>query len=403
MTAFAFDHPDDALRAWAERLSVVSSDPSPMLDPVGRVTWRDSLADRDSPAADVSAMDGFAVRLSDVQNGSASLRGECAAGSPQRTMPHDGVMKIFTGGVVPVGAEAVVKVEDADLEGDHVRFRDVAILNVGTHIRRQGENVAAGNVVVKAGTLLSPSSVATLANFGCIPAPMHSKVRVSILTTGGEVLKVGQTPQSHQLRNSNAAAIEAAMSRHAWIECLPPRHSDDDPETLTAHLEDAIARSDAVILTGGVSMGDHDYVPQCVARVGGETIFHKLPIRPGKPILGAVTAEGKMICGLPGNPVSAVVNTYRMALPMLRRIAGIKRWMPTNPTIKISNLDDQRLPLHTMRLVQLEQDGGAQIVATKGSGDLVSLGISDGFVEVPAVGFQSSRPSGAGRYRFWSW
>lgn len=414
MNDFAFHHPDDALAAWAERVAVVppehasSENAQTPVDqtPVGRVAAVDVLADRDSPAADVSAMDGYAVRLDDVGRGRAKLLGQCAAGSPVQHLPVDGILKIFTGAVVPVGAEAVVKVEDAVLDGDEVCFEAGTAVSNGSHIRRRGENVAAGETVVRGGECLTAASIATLANFGGLMTPVRSKVRVALITTGGEVLDVGQQPAAHQLRNSNAAAITAALANHRWIDLSPPRHCVDDRDALNDMLSDvlndAVAACDAVVLTGGVSMGDHDYVPRCVRDVGGEIVFHKIPIRPGKPILGAVGPGGQMICGLPGNPVSAVVNTYRMAIPILRRIAGIKTWMPSNPAVSmaatsIAGGDDRTLGLHAMRLVRIDSHGRAVWVPSKGSGDLVALGQSDGFVEVPAG------QSGAGPYRFWRW
>lgn len=401
MSSFAFDHPDEALVAWADRVAVIDQVDDEAHGLMDRVMAGDAVADRDSPAADVSAMDGYAVRMSDVRCDRVKIAGECAAGSPRIAMPASGVLKIFTGGVVPVGAEAVVKVEDATMEDDTagddtVVWRSDLSLRPGQHIRRRGENIAAGSVVARGGTLVSAAAMATLANFGSLRCDVLRRVHVGVITTGGEVLPVGQTPAEHQLRNSNSPAITAALSR-GWIDVVRTEHCDDDPRRLTDLLRDVVADCDAVILTGGVSMGDHDYVPRCVAAIGGRTVFHKLPIRPGKPILAAVTDGGKMICGLPGNPVSAVVNTHRMVLPMLRRIAGIDRWMPSVPRVSVGSPDDKSLPLYHMRLAAIGDDGSARYVATKGSGDLVSLAGSDGFVEIPPG------QGGAGPFRFWAW
>jgi molybdopterin molybdotransferase len=152
-----------------------------------------------------------------------------------------------------------------------------------------------------------------------------------------------------------------------------------------------------VILTGGVSMGDYDYVPDVVREVGGEIVFHGLPLRPGKPILGAATSIGKLIVGLPGNPVSATVGCRRMVLPLLAKMSGQINWLPPRPMLRLLGGGDKAIPLHWMRLVRLTGDGVCEPVLSQGSGDLVSLGNSDGFVETPPGAV------GEGPWPYYSW
>ncbi len=162
-------------------------------------------------------------------------------------------------------------------------------------------------------------------------------------------------------------------------------------------LADQLERCDAVILTGGVSMGDYDFVPDVVQKVGGEIVFHGLPVRPGKPILAAATSDGKLILGLPGNPVSATVGCHRFALPLLAKIGGQSDWNPPCPVVRLDQAGQKTIPLHWMRLVRLTDNGVAVPIASQGSGDLVSLGQSTGYVELP--------PGGGGEgpwpYRAW--
>ena len=226
---------------------------------------------------------------------------------------------------------------------------------------------------------------------------VYRRVRVGLITTGDEVLDPSVTPEPWQLRNSNRAAIEAMLCRHAWIAPVVHRHVRDDRDELADALRQALASFDSVILTGGVSMGDRDHVPEICDRLGAETVFHRLPIRPGKPILGAATDAGKLILGLPGNPVSATLTCHRFALPLLARIAGRADWMPRRPVVTLATPGVKTLPLWWMRPVKLVADGLAEPIASKGSGDLVALTQCDGFVELPPGA------TGEGPWPFFAW
>jgi molybdenum cofactor synthesis domain-containing protein len=380
----AFDDPDHALRALANRLRVTSID-SQSDDRVGRVLAESVWADRDSPAADVSAMDGYAIRMSDLAiAGSIPVVGESACGNPPPSMPDQGVVRIFTGAMVPDGCEAVIKREDT-FEGDQsIEFReDAKAVTNGANIRRMGENLPAGDIVFSAGIQISAVAQAALVNFGCLAPAVYERVKISILTTGDEVIAPSGSPQPWQLRNSNLMSLVAMLSEKPWCQMQSANHCGDDRAKLTSALQQSLDNCDAVILTGGVSMGDYDFVPEVVAEVGGEVVFHRLPIRPGQPILGAVTQQGKLIVGLPGNPVSAIVNARRMVIPLLTRMSGQTDWLPAQPKIPVKGLRNKPLPLHQMVLVRINPSGHAEVVPSKGSGDLVALAHSDGFVQLP--------------------
>lgn len=384
-THFAFEHPDDALRAIAAQLRSTPTE-SATLKSVGRVLAEKIFADRDSPAADVSAMDGFAVRMTDLNlSGSIPIVGESACGRPAPPMPDAGVLKIFTGAIVPEGCDAVIKREDTIETDQTIQWTDRArAIDFGANIRRSGENLAAGEAVLDRGVILTPANLAAMVNFGCVSPQVFGRVNVSVLTTGDEVIDGEQPPQPWQLRNSNLHALMALFAQRPWIDVQSGQHCGDDRAELVSRLKQSLEQSDLVVLTGGVSMGDYDFVPDVVQEVGGQVIFHKLPIRPGKPILGAVTKDGKLIVGLPGNPVSAVVNARRMVIPLIAKISGQTRWLPDPVKIRVNGFHNKPLPLHQCVLVSINSSGQAQVVPSKGSGDLVALANSDGFVEIPA-------------------
>ena len=396
--SFLFDRPDDAIAALAHRLRIVDSE-SAVENSHGRVLAVDIVADRDSPAADVSAMDGYAVRLADLQPGkSIPVAAESVPGSSPPELPEASVVRIFTGAIVPAAAEAVIKREDTEESDTSIKFRDSALsAEAGEHIRRAGENAAAGCKVLAAGTRITPACQATMANFGVYRADVFKPVRIGLITSGDEVgLFEDHEPQPWQLRNSNRFAIRSLLDRPG-LELRGVEHCRDDADRLAQQLREQLDQSDAVILTGGVSMGDYDFVPDVVKRVGGEIIFHGLPIRPGKPILGAVTKDGKLILGLPGNPVSATIGAHRFALPLLARMGGQLDWQPPCPVVNLEGAGDQSLPLHWLRLVSLSNSGVAIPVISRGSGDLVSLGASTGYVEIP------KGESGAGPWPYHAW
>lgn len=395
---FKFDSPDEAIVALAERLLTVDT-ASETEQVTGRTLANDIVADRDSPAANVSAMDGYAVRLSDI-DGARSLPvvGESAPGAPPPTLESDSAVRIFTGAIVPAAAEAVIKREDTEELGQSIRFRPSALsTSKGEHIRFAGENAEAGKPILKAGTTITAASHATMANFGAYRADIFRAVRVSVLTSGNEVgLFSDESPQAWQLRNSNRFSITSLLQRPA-LEVVSIDHGNDDADDLARLLDEQLQRSDAVILTGGVSMGDYDFVPDVVRRVGGEVLFHGLPIRPGKPILAAATASGKLILGLPGNPVSATVGCHRFALPLLAKMGGATDWNSRCPVVRLEQAGDKSIPLHWLRLVRITDHGVAVPVISKGSGDLVSLGQSTGYIEMPP----GASGEGPWPYRAW--
>ena len=377
-TRFSFDNVDDAIAATTDRVRRVGTETT--TDCLGRVLAADVAADRDSPPTDVSALDGYAVRAAEV-GPPLPVAGQCAAGDPPSMLPPATAMRIFTGAPIPAGADAVVKREDATETDRHVAFATDPI-TPGRHIRRRGENAAARDVIVPAGRGITPGVAAALSTVGTTEPPVRSPVRVAILTTGDEVVPPSATPMAHQIRNSNAVSIAAVLTPRRWIHLTHTNHVPDDPDTLAAAITAILPDVDAVLLAGGVSMGDHDHVPGAARAAGGEVIFHGLAIRPGKPLLSAVTPDGVAIIGLPGNPVSATVNTRRFVLPVLSAMTDLTP--PPPEIVTVDDPDDKTLPLTWFRLARRTAPGHVAVLPGRGSGDVAALAASDGFVEQPA-------------------
>ncbi|TWU16481.1 molybdopterin molybdotransferase MoeA [Allorhodopirellula heiligendammensis] len=410
MTPYRFDCLDDAIAALAEPLMPVEVE-SQCRECVGRVLAEPIQADRDHPAADVSAMDGYAVAhrdggtLSDLfRTDEIPVTAESVPGSPPPTFSADGVIRIFTGGIVPSGCDRVIQREHTiekspmpSLPLGAIQWRAEASGSTeGANIRRQGENLTVGAQALAAGIVIDSPQAAAMASFGVTMTSVHRRVRVAIITTGDELsggphveaeVPSGPLP-AWKIRNSNAPALAALLARRRYLDQPTLLHAGDDPAQLRQTLAHAIRGHDMVLLTGGVSMGDHDYVPEVVRQLGAETVFHKLPLRPGKPILGAIHAESPgdvatPIIGLPGNPVSATMGAVRFALPLIDKLAGLTRWQCAPPSVELDDVGQKTLPLIWLRAVRMTRPGRAELVIGKGSGDLVSLAASDGFIEMP--------------------
>lgn len=378
-------HPDQTVCAWADRLAPLPAETVSLADTGGRVLAEPICADRDSPAHDVSAMDGYAVRLGDFDDaGRLPAAGEVTTGSAPPPLPRGKALRIFTGGCVPAGTELVIKREDVAETLELIELQvDRATLRPGLHIRRQGENCKQGDTLVKPGVQLTPAAVGVAAGFGATTLTVYRKVRVGVLTTGDELLPPEATPQPWQIRDSNGPTIRAMLAGVPWLDLVAAEHGSDNPESLTRQMRALLARCDALITTGGVSMGDHDYIPAVVQAVGGTVAFHKLPVRPGKPMLGGIGPQGQPIIALPGNPVSAMATLRRFGLAALRRLAGFDSPLPQPATVELPTRDGKTLGLWWYRLARLTGVGQAELVATMGSGDYASAAQSDGLVEVP--------------------
>jgi molybdopterin molybdotransferase len=267
-----------------------------------------------------------------------------------------------------------------------VGVKAAAAIRAGDHIRRRGENARADDEVVGVGTELSASALGALAAAGCGDTKVYAKLRVAVITTGDELVPWSVKPGPFEVRNSNGVVLWTILESHGWLRVEAVTHNGDDVEQLTAQLREMVDKVDAVVLSGGVSMGHRDPVRAAVEVVGGEVVFHGLPQRPGKPMLGAVVRRAGRraipVFGLPGNPVSAMVTCVRIVAPVLAACAGAVRRAGT-PRVALANGDGKTLDLWWHRLVRMNDRGEAELVDGRGSGDIIAGGRSDGFIEVP--------------------
>jgi molybdopterin molybdotransferase len=365
---------------------------------LSRILSQPLTADRDSPPLDVSAMDGYAIRMADIADRASDLTlkvtGVAYAGHAPFPLQTGTCAQIFTGGCVPEGADCVICREDTTESPGYVTLNlQLKQPQAGQNIRRRGENIKRGEIVLAAGTEIDTSSIGALATFGAAELRVRRLLRVSLLTTGDELIESGGQVQPWQIRDSNGPTLRMWLEKLGWVTIVDHRRISDDRQAISAALQELLETCDVVILTGGVSAGDTDFVPGVICELGGQIAFHKLPIRPGKPVLGA-RCGNKVIFGLPGNPVSAAVTARVIAQTVLERMVG-RRPRP-NLMLSLNNPDDKKLPLIWYRLITVDGPT-ACLVENRGSGDLVSMSRSQGFIEQP-IG-----AAGAGPWKAWLW
>jgi molybdopterin molybdotransferase len=382
---------DQARAAVLERLRPLPAREVPLGDALGCVLADDVTAAEDLPPFANSAMDGFAVRAADLAGASdqepvaLEVTGEVFAGTARLpTVQAGGAARIMTGGPLPPGADAVVPVEQATVDGDAVRIR----LAPGERqfVREAGEDVRAGTVVLERGRVLDPAAVGMLASVGRRLVPVHPKPRVTVVSTGDELVDPGDPLGPGQIRDSNSWLL-VAQARAAGADAFRCGKLRDDPEALRRGFALAAAEGDLVLTSGGVSVGERDYTKQVLAELGDVRSF-RVAMQPGMPQAFGFAA-GTPLYGLPGNPVSCFVVFEVLVRPALRRLAGHPDDRLDRPRVVARLGEPVRSPPGKVSFLRVRlQVGDDGLVATltghQGSGVLSSCVAADGLAVVPA-------------------
>ncbi|MFZ2960076.1 MAG: gephyrin-like molybdotransferase Glp [Candidatus Ozemobacteraceae bacterium] len=305
-----------------------------------RVLAKDLAAPSDQPACDNSAMDGYCIRHADAASATPEepvtlpIVGEALAGSPLLVLSPGNAAYITTGGMIPQGGDTVVKIEDVNVAPDKSTVTFSSIPPIGTYIRRKGKDMRTGDLVLPSGELLAPFAIGTAASLGRMVVPVARKPRIAIMTSGDEVVMPFEQPQPWQVRNANTYALSAQIEEAGGI---PVDYGivRDQPEQAVAALREAVAVCDAIVTSGGVSMGEKDPFIAAFRLLGVDIRVHGVAIKPGKPFFFGLF-EGKPLFGLPGNQASCVVTFEIFVRPFLRRMLGDRRpdrpmmWLPAD-------------------------------------------------------------------------
>ncbi|NWK96577.1 molybdopterin molybdenumtransferase MoeA [Sphingobium lactosutens] len=364
------------LFALAQRLP---AETVPIGQAVGRWLAKDIVALRDQPWADLSAMDGYAVRAAEYP-GPWHVGGESAAGAADLSpLPPGEAVRIFTGAPLPPGADTILIQENATREGDRLTA-SADPLPAGRHIRTAASDFARDAVLLKAGTHLGPAQIALAVLAGHGELPVCAKPKIALLSTGNELVTPGTPTRPGYLPSSNAPML-AAMLAALPCDVIDLGIVPDDLDAMVAALEQG-RQADIIVSTGGASVGDHDLVRPAFTKAGGSLDFWKIRMRPGKPLMAGRLHES-LFLGLPGNPVSAFVTGTLFLLPLVRHLCGATDPLPTTGEATLASA----LPATAERddyLRAYRRDGGIVSVTSQDSAATAAMAMADCLILRPA-------------------
>lgn len=353
---------------------------------LGRVLAGDILANRDLPPYAVSAMDGFAVRSADLADAPVTLEivEDIKAGDmPAKTVMQGQCARIMTGAPVPRGADAVIRVEDTrEVSATHVEI--ARAVKPGNDIRPQGENMEDGKVVLTAGTEITPGVIGVLATVKATQFAVYRRPTVAILSTGNELEGMDEPLDPNKIPDSNTYALMAQVQA-LGIEPVLLGIARDDPAELEQYLRRGL-EYDVLLVSGGTSVGVHDYVRPTIEKLGVGMKFWRVAVRPGHPLAFGST-DKTLVFGLPGNPVSSMVCFEEFVLPALRGMMGNPRLYRRTVTARLAHPVKFRPGRTEFIRVQLARDGAGYIASSTGtqsSGVLLSMAKADGLLVVPS-------------------
>jgi molybdopterin molybdotransferase len=360
-----------------------STEPIDIHRSAGRILAEPILADRDFPPFDRVSMDGIAIHVASFQKGQRQFKieGMLAAGMPQPTLKNqDSCIEVMTGAMLPLGTDAVIRYEDIEIKNGVASIL-ISAVEPGLSIHPQAQDAKQNEQLLSSGQKISPAEIALLASIGKSHVNVFALPRTAIISTGDELVDIKQTPLHHQIRRSNDSALKASLLQ---LGCEAASfHLPDSEEKLRKELITIFKHHELIILSGGVSKGKFDFVPQVLESLGVKKLFHQVSQKPGKPFWFG-KSDKHTVFALPGNPVSTYMCFYRYIKPWLLKSTRTDFEIPQ----AILAQDFTFKPSLTYFLqVKLKNEGGKLLAypdAGGGSGDFANLKDVDGFIELPA-------------------
>lgn len=373
----------------ANHTLVLTTESVPFDKALGRVLAETILADRDFPPFDRVAMDGIAIQFAALADGKTAFTvlGTQRAGEPAQPLPDPlACLEVMTGAMLPGGADTVIRYEDITITNGIATIHNPADVQKEEHVHKQGTDRQPLDVLLTAGTQLRPVDLAVIASVGQTRVAVRRRPRVAVISTGDELVDVHQTPLPHQIRQSNAYLLQAAL-RDLGIDATVHLFSDDIAE-ITTGISGLLATYDVLVSTGGVSAGKADFVPDVLAGLGIRRHYHKIEQRPGRPMwFGSSADNERVVFALPGNPVSTSMCFYRYVRPYLQRAMGA----PSDPPLFVQLAEPVTFKPDLTYFVpaRIEASADGQLLAYplpgSGSADFTNLTAADAFVELPAA------------------
>lgn len=355
----------------------------PILQSLGKILAEDVYVKRDLPPFNRVAMDGIAINYLEskeyLKTNPFNIEGIQGAGEPQKTLsdPKAGCLEVMTGAVLPMNCDLVIPYEWIKIEAKMAFITEEGIdLNPMLNIHIKGSDLKQGELALSKGQFINSSVIGIIASEGMPFVKVSSAPRIAIISTGDELVQIDKEPEDHQIYMSNQYTLKAELESfgHKTIETY---HIADDEKVLFNELEKILEINDLILITGGVSKGKFDYVPKVLSDLSVKKVFHKVTQRPGKPLWFGKGEKGQLVFGLPGNPVSALVNLRRHVIPYLTNEHRIK------VRLKEEVVFDKALTYFQQVKIEFEEgEFRAKPIKGNGSGDYYSLKDSSGFIEL---------------------
>lgn len=379
---------EEAFSIIEETTEALPSEDCPFEGLVGRILREPVVADRDLPPFNRVMMDGIAIAQSAWDDGIRDfpIDGMQAAGaSVQQLKDKHHCLEVMTGAVLPTHCECVLPYEEITIEAGIAKVANGTLANAGLNIHQQGSDFPVGATLVEAGTQITSREIAVAASCGKESLSVTIRPRIALIDSGDELIEINESVAQHQIRRSNIYALNAALTA-IGITDSEQIHIKDDRENIEITLRDIVERTDVVILSGGVSKGKRDFIPEVLESVGVEKAFHGVKQRPGKPFWYGNISGGPAVFALPGNPLSTLVCFHRYVKPaidiMLALSHRVSGWAALAQPFTFKPSLTFFLPV----IVKTQQDGlrSAIPVPVSNSGDYASIVPTQGFVELPA-------------------
>ena len=351
----------------------------------GRILRQTVVAERDQPPFDRVMMDGIAIAYADFSSGSRAfpIDGQQMAGEPAKRLDSGKCLEIMTGAALPDGADCIVPVERIGVADGVASLEDGYEPQERQFIHPRASDYAEGDELLRPGKRVTPLDRAVIASAGLAQVEVSASPVVRVISTGDELVPAGQPIEQHQVRMSNGPAIVSMLAAHGFADCAED-HLADERAVLERRIAQHLEQADVLVLSGGVSMGKADFVPDVLRELGVELVFHKVAQRPGKPMWFGMAPGDKAVFALPGNPVSALVCCRQYVIPALNKASLLGAALPEFASLA----GDVRFEpdLTCFQPVRLVSNAAGQVLAmpvkTNTSGDFAALSATDGYVEL---------------------
>ena len=393
-----------ASEAIAGSMHRLEAEPVELDEAVGRILRQSVNAERDQPPFDRVTMDGIAVRFDTINAGhrNFTIEGTQHAGDPVQSLTSDtGCIEIMTGGVLPNGTDCIIPVERIGVSDGVATVASEYEAKRNQFVHPQGSDHVRGHEVLKPGTRISPMDIAIIASCGLESVEVSRQPSIRVISTGNELVPPGSPIESHQIRLSNGPALVAMLADQGFVDTAH-EHLIDEPTILEIRIANLLQESDVLILSGGVSMGKADYVPQVLEKLGVKLVFHKISQRPGKPMWFGIGPDKQVVFALPGNPVSTLVCCRQYVLPALLMASGRESYSPETARLTEDVTFEADLTCFLPVRISVSDDGliNATPAPTNTSGDFAALSGTHGYVELARAQSEFSAGSAVPLHRW---